>query len=225
VQAGESRGECFRTEAGVRRASMQTSASLGVPSQSSRWLWRRSNRLIAPDPRYGGRAIGFAQWRARGRAVRARPPERSAHVPRFPSRPYIEHWLGPLAGFAPPAHVQRSVPLVAGGGTAPRRCLLVRRALAGLGRPGERRRPPRARPRARHLALAPTVGLALVRQDARPVLLAAAPALSAWHPRRRGLDPLRFLAVSPLDDAAYGVGVIWGSASRCSWRAVRPTIR
>jgi hypothetical protein len=74
-------------------------------------------------------------------------------------------------------------------------------------------------------ALAPTVGLAPVRQDARPVLLAAAPALSAWRPRRRGLDPLRFLAVSPLDDAAYGVGVWWGSASRCCWRALRPTIR
>jgi hypothetical protein len=112
--AANRRADAWALPRARRRRRRRTSAFAPRAPPRRRAQRRRSNRLIAPDPRYGGRAIGFAQWRARGRAVRARPPERSAHVPRFPSRPYIEHWLGPLAGFAPPAHVQRSVPRVAG---------------------------------------------------------------------------------------------------------------
>ena len=57
------------------------------------------------------------------------------------------------------------------------------------------------------------LGVAVVSRRARPVLALAAvgPALLTWVARRPALDPVRFVALHVLDDAAYGFGVWQGA--------------
>ena len=60
------------------------------------------------------------------------------------------------------------------------------------------------------------VALALVSRRARRVLAAAAvlPALVDWVRQRPPLDPVRYVALRILDDAAYGVGLWQGAIAR-----------
>ena len=67
------------------------------------------------------------------------------------------------------------------------------------------------------------VVLALVSRRARRVLAAAAlvPPLLDWVRQRPPLDPLRYVALRILDDAAYGVGLWRGAIDR---RTVEPLL-
>jgi hypothetical protein len=67
---------------------------------------------------------------------------------------------------------------------------------------------------------------ALVSRRARSVVMLAAviPAAVEWRRRRAALDPVRYLALRVLDDAAYGFGVWQGVQHRRSADAVLPSI-
>lgn len=70
-----------------------------------------------------------------------------------------------------------------------------------------------------------TVGAALVSRRARRVALAAVviPPLIEWVQRRPDLDPVRYVTLATLDDAAYGLGVWKGVIASGTWDPIVPT--
>jgi hypothetical protein len=67
---------------------------------------------------------------------------------------------------------------------------------------------------------------ALVSKRARRVVIVAAlgPALIEWVSEHHEVDPLRYVGLRVLDDAAYGVGVLHGSARAKSIDALIPDL-
>jgi mycofactocin system glycosyltransferase len=61
----------------------------------------------------------------------------------------------------------------------------------------------------------------------RPGLAAALllPGLDAWWRRRPAVDPVRFAALALADDAAYGVGVVWGAMRAGTVAPLLPRMR
>jgi mycofactocin glycosyltransferase len=72
---------------------------------------------------------------------------------------------------------------------------------------------------------APVTAVALARRRPLAVALALlAPALE-WRSRRPPLDPVRWMVLSLLDDAAYGAGVWWGALRSRRPQALVPRVR
>jgi len=75
------------------------------------------------------------------------------------------------------------------------------------------------------------VPLALVSSRSRRILVVGVgwTVVDAWRLRterspRAALDPVRFAALTLLDDASYGAGVWAGCRRRGSWRALLPRL-
>ena len=55
-------------------------------------------------------------------------------------------------------------------------------------------------------------------------LAAVVPPLLRWREVRPEIDPVRWVAASALDDAAYCAGIWWGCARQGSWRVLLPRV-
>ena len=112
-------------------------------------------------------------------------------------------WAGAAVGLAPAVGLRRTLPAMAG-----RDALAARLAALGLVRAGEQLASAVTR-----VWWPPALLAALAVRRLRAPLLAAAvvPGLVDWARRPSGIDPLRYLGLRLLDDAAYGAGV-WAGA-------------
>jgi hypothetical protein len=69
------------------------------------------------------------------------------------------------------------------------------------------------------------MGLPRGRWRRAAAVLVLAPPLVEWWRRRPGLDPVRWVALSVVDDVAYGAGVWTGSVRARSFGPLIPAVR